>query len=1081
MKIQLQLLLLSLLLFTSLFGYSQNCGEVFTDSGGVDGNYSNLEVITTTICPDVAGNVVTIVFNSFETEANFDSLKIYDGDNIEALLLGEFDGANSPGIITASLANGGCLTFLFHSDGSGVRDGWNASVNCGVEPTCITPIVLVNETSITVSTVEVSIVDNNTILPNSWEIEYGTSGFVQGTGTVDIANTETYQIIGLSTDSEYDVYVRANCDSDNSYWFGPIIFRTAISCHVVEGITVNNIAINSAELSWTDINIPTVTNWTLLYGESGFDVDVDGTSISTTINSQVLSGLTTSTRYDVYMQTNCGIDVDDNSQWIGPYQFSTLCNTITAPYTEDFESTGSTPDCWKQGSSNTEMWLFSNGTTNNGQVNNVTTSGGYFAYVDDSSPHNTITTLVSPMIDVSNLVNPELSFYKISNNGGGVSVNFSVDIWDGSQWNIDIYTSNTNTEGWEIAYVNLTTLNISGDIQARFIVEDDSTNFRDDFAIDDVSFGEVIVCRQINGLTVNSITENSATIVWNDTNSSTPIGWEIELVNAQESPTGTGILVSNLTYTFHNLLPLRNYNVYVKTQCSSTEYSEWRLLSSFRTLVPIAIDVPYFINSIPFQLYGVSDLESINTDDDFSRLFDIGFNFNFFGYNYERLTISDNGVVSFDPNVALLYHNWVVTDNVVIPSNNYTDNAIFGVFQDLFNINGLGLIAKGKTGTAPFRKFVILYENVPMYYCTEILATNQVILYESYNFIDVQIKDKNVCTSWQNGRAILGIQSIGGQYAYSPPNRNTGTWEAHNEGWRFKQEQNRPEFQYIVCDSEVDGIEIFDLSIIIAHFDNGSGNQYALFVSEEDAINNTNEIIGGTYVNTSNTQTIYLRDFDGATATIRPVLLATIDCTADYDLDTVNTIDEDLNGNGNYGDDDTDGDNIPDFIDEDDDGDFVLTNVEAVVTRNRNGSNTSQYIDTDGDNIPNYIDNDDDNDGILTVNEDYNGDTNPENDDTNNDGIPDYLQQSVALSIAESILNVFSIYPNPAKDKLIIVLNDAQESANIRIFNMQGQEVYAKMNVTTNLNVDITNLNSGVYFVNVNLDNKVSVQKFVKE
>ena len=46
---------------------------------------------------------------------------------------------------------------------------------------------------------------------------------------------------------------------------------------------------------------------------------------------------------------------------------------------------------------------------------------------------------------------------------------------------------------------------------------------------------------------------------------------------------------------------------------------------------------------------------------------------------------------------------------------------------------------------------------------------------------------------------------------------------------------------------------------------------------------------------------------------------------------------------------------------------------------------------TDGDNFPNYLDIDDDNDGKTTKQEDTNGDGDPRNDDTDNDGIPNYL------------------------------------------------------------------------------------------
>jgi FKBP-type peptidyl-prolyl cis-trans isomerase FkpA len=48
----------------------------------------------------------------------------------------------------------------------------------------------------------------------------------------------------------------------------------------------------------------------------------------------------------------------------------------------------------------------------------------------------------------------------------------------------------------------------------------------------------------------------------------------------------------------------------------------------------------------------------------------------------------------------------------------------------------------------------------------------------------------------------------------------------------------------------------------------------------------------------------------------------------DHDGDRVKTKYEDINGNGNYFDDDTDGDNVPDFFDVDDDGDGTLTKTE---------------------------------------------------------------------------------------------------------------------------------------------------------
>ena len=61
------------------------------------------------------------------------------------------------------------------------------------------------------------------------------------------------------------------------------------------------------------------------------------------------------------------------------------------------------------------------------------------------------------------------------------------------------------------------------------------------------------------------------------------------------------------------------------------------------------------------------------------------------------------------------------------------------------------------------------------------------------------------------------------------------------------------------------------------------------------------------------------------------------------------------------------------------------------------GNDDPRNDDTDADGIPNFFDLDDDGDGTLTVNEDANGDGNPANDfnDPNNPTLADYLNPDV--------------------------------------------------------------------------------------
>src|SRR5690606_26006739 len=65
------------------------------------------------------------------------------------------------------------------------------------------------------------------------------------------------------------------------------------------------------------------------------------------------------------------------------------------------------------------------------------------------------------------------------------------------------------------------------------------------------------------------------------------------------------------------------------------------------------------------------------------------------------------------------------------------------------------------------------------------LQTSQIVIYEISNIIEVYIGNRTSCTGWNSGSGVVGIQNAAGTQAYVPPGRNTGTWSAQNEAWRF--------------------------------------------------------------------------------------------------------------------------------------------------------------------------------------------------------------------------------------------------------------------------------------------------------
>ena len=89
------------------------------------------------------------------------------------------------------------------------------------------------------------------------------------------------------------------------------------------------------------------------------------------------------------------------------------------------------------------------------------------------------------------------------------------------------------------------------------------------------------------------------------------------------------------------------------------------------------------------------------------------------------------------------------------------------------------------------------------------------------------------------------------------------------------------------------------------------------------------------------------------------------------------------------------------------------------------------------------------------------------------------VQTSEVASINTNELVSFNIYPNPVTDMLNV---DSKETlTNISIFNLLGQEIKSFKPNTTNYIVDLTDLETGVYFVKVTANNKQSSKKIIKQ
>lgn len=177
----------------------------------------------------------------------------------------------------------------------------------------------------------------------------------------------------------------------------------------------------------------------------------------------------------------------------------------------------------------------------------------------------------------------------------------------------------------------------------------------------------------------------------------------------------------------------------------------------------------------------------LSVDDVFSNAINLPFQFCFDGVIYNQVLISSNGYLSFNLVQANGYSDWMITNT--IPTNIPITilNSILGTWQDI-DVSVGGNIFYNTYGLTPNRRFVVSWNNIPMYQCNGRSYTGQIALYETSFNIEVRIQTKQVCGAmniWNNNHATEGVNNQTGTVAVAIAGRNMTSWILTNDAKRF--------------------------------------------------------------------------------------------------------------------------------------------------------------------------------------------------------------------------------------------------------------------------------------------------------
>ena len=570
------------------------------------------------------------------------------------------------------------------------------------------------------------------------------------------------------------------------------------TCPKPQNIELTNIDNNSVQVGWTEMG--DATAWEIFIVPDGAPGPL-ADSVGIMANSNpftVTTGIEPGVDYDVYVRAVCA--EDDKSLWTGPAQFqSSLCDLADqCPYTFTMMSTYEWADGWV------------------GDTMDIIQGGVVVA------------TLTGPLME-----------------DGNEDVVITLNLCSGVPFTVNW---NNNSGSWNMQYIGLT---IEHDYTGEILFDMQPGEGAD------VGSGNIFTampyCTEITcpwPTELNSAGYDLTSVILDWDPAGTETEWDVYIQNAggsyptpDQAPTAT---VNDSQYHATGLTEGVFYEYFVRAVCGPDDVSYWYGPFFFNIFMPDGCSVEvadpnnpdlgsiingqeyvicpeeelcvtlqadylktgttteYIVEEIPYNPpYPFSGGTSLNveTDDIWSGVVDLPFNFCFFGEQYNECIVGSNGVISFDTANANGGCPWSYSASVPDPGFPIL-NAIYGPYQDIFPVPAQGEINYQVLGSYPCRALVVNYYEVPQFSCgyntEEGGETSQIVIYEVTNIIEVYVGNRVPCDTWNGGNGVIGLQNEDGTEGVVPDGYNTGNWTAHEVAFRFIPDgESNTEFEWV--------------------------------------------------------------------------------------------------------------------------------------------------------------------------------------------------------------------------------------------------------------------------------------------
>jgi len=416
---------------------------------------------------------------------------------------------------------------------------------------------------------------------------------------VDVGAVTSYQYTaGLMYGTQYYLTVYSYNVSGESTGCTERTFTitTTVPCP-----TVTLPVANAQNMSLT----PTFT-WNPVASVSGYRISIGTTSGGTDIlNSEDVGNVTTYTyngstvltKGTIYYYTISAYGASGTtSATCSARNFTTVCDPVVT-VTENFDSytTGDlVPQCWFR--------LVPPTSAGNQTITTTTPASGTRNIYQNAAATANPVIVVLPSTSNVNAGTHWLRFKaRVSSGAPGIlHVGYVTDVNDYNSFNLiqSLTINNTSYTAADSEYTVAVPNTVPSG--ARIAIKNDADG--KSYYWDDVFWEQAPACIDPFGTSISGVTLNSATVNWSASPSAPANGYTVYYSTVNTAPTsattldGTNSVTSaGVNASLSGLSPNTVYYVWVRANCSATEFSEWVSVGTFATLCN-TFTVPYFEN-----------------------------------------------------------------------------------------------------------------------------------------------------------------------------------------------------------------------------------------------------------------------------------------------------------------------------------------------------------------------------------------------------------------------------------------------------------------------------------------------------